>query len=37
MNPNKPTPRHIIIKTAKVKKNTKVGKRKIESYIKESP
>lgn len=37
MNPNKPTPRHIIIKTAKVKENTKVGKRKTESYIKESP
>ena len=38
MNPKKPTPRHIIIKMAKVKdKNSKGSKRETESYTREPP
>ena len=31
LNPNRPTPRHIIIKMAKVKEDSKGSKRKIKS------
>ena len=38
LNPNRPTPRYIVIKMAKVKdKDSKVGKRKSELIIREVP
>ena len=35
MNPNRPTPRHIIINTAKVKEDSKGSSRNTESYTRE--
>ena len=37
INSNRPTTRHIIIKMAKVKENTKGNKRKTKSHIQGNP
>ena len=37
MNPNKPTPRLIIIKMAKIKEISKGSKRKIKSHMRGNP